>query len=63
MSKIEKQLKIKILLSAFLDSIREYELEANKSIAEDDRESLEFVQIFLESDKGFKPFLSLLNNE
>ena len=38
----------KELLVRFLDSIRDYEHEAGKSIYSDDRESIEIVEIFLE---------------
>ena len=38
----------KELLVRFLDSIRDYEHEARKSIYNDDRKSVEIVEIFLE---------------
>ena len=42
---------IKQLLTAFLDSIKDYEHEAGKRIYDDERESVEFVEIFM-NDKG-----------
>lgn len=45
--------KIKNMLRLFLDSIRDYEHEAGHSIAQDDRNSEEFVEIFLDSEDAF----------
>lgn len=43
--------EIKNILCEFLDSIRDYEHESGKSIYEDERESMEFVEIFLKDKK------------
>lgn len=54
MTYLEKQLRIKNMLRIFLDSIRDYENENNSKICNDDRDSLEFVEIFINSDDGFE---------
>ena len=46
----------KQLLTQFLDSIRAYEHEANKSLAEDDRDSIEFVNIFLNGEHSYSKY-------
>ena len=49
---IEDPAKYKDLLVDFLDSIRDYEREAGHSLADDERESIEFVNTFLTDQDG-----------
>ena len=44
-------METKRLLVKFLDSIRNYEREGGVRICDDERESLEFVQIFLQKTR------------
>ena len=53
--------KLKNLLRIFLDSIRDYESELNQGIYLDERESFEFVDIFLNSEDAFD-YKSLTDN-
>lgn len=46
--------QIKNMLRIFLDSIRDYELENDQKICDDERDSIEFVEIFIDSDDGFE---------
>lgn len=50
---IELQLHLKNMLRLFLDSIRDYEHESSNKICMDERESLEFVEIFIDSEDSF----------
>ena len=54
MDNTEKSLRIKNLLRLFLQGIRDYEKESGTTIAYDERDDLEFVEIFLNSDDGFE---------
>lgn len=45
--------KIKNLMRLFLDSIRDYEHETGIAIRHDERDSEEFVDIFLDSEDAF----------
>lgn len=45
-----KMTEFKKELVHFLDIIREYESEAGKSIAQDERESIEFVEIYFSTE-------------
>lgn len=48
---MERQLKN--MLRLFLDGIRDYENECGESISKDERDSEEFVQIFIDSPDAF----------
>jgi len=49
----EREQKIKNLMRLFLDSVRDYEGECGSAIHFDERDSEEFVEIFLESQDAF----------
>ena len=49
----EASLRIRNLMRLFLNSIRDYEGECGEPICKDERESLEFVDLFIESEDGF----------
>lgn len=52
-SQMELNLRIRNLLRLFIDSVKDYEHECGESICKDDRESLELVDIFLDSEDAF----------
>ena len=56
--------RIKNLMRLFLDSIRDYEGESGDAVRFDERDSEEFVQIFLDSEDAFdyREILKLNNN-
>lgn len=53
MSKEEIELRIKRMMCLFLDSIRDYESENDEPISNDERQSSEFVDLFIESEDAF----------
>lgn len=44
---------LKNLMRLFLQSIRDYEHESGKAIYHDDRDEMEFVELFIDSEDGF----------
>ena len=50
---LELNLRIRNLMRLFLDYVRDYEHENKEPICQDERGSLEFVDIFLESEDAF----------
>lgn len=53
MTDLELNVKLRHGLTMFLDSIRDYENENRSLICDDERDSLEFVDIFFESQDAF----------
>ena len=49
----ELESELKNLMRLFLNSIRDYEQECGEAICKDERESIEFVEIFIDSEDGF----------
>ena len=46
-------LRLKNMLRLFLNSIRDYENQTSEAVEHDERESSEFVEIFIDSEDGF----------
>jgi len=53
MERKEIKEKLKNLLRLYTNSIKDYELESGHSIGQDERESIEFVDIFIDSEDAF----------
>lgn len=53
MERKEIEEKLKNLLRLYTNSIKDYELENRGSIGQDERESMEFVEIFIDSEDEF----------
>lgn len=49
----EKERKLKNMMRLFLNGIRDYERESGSPICYDERDSEEFVQIFIDSEDAF----------
>lgn len=52
-NKIEASLRVKNMMRLFLMSVMDYEGESGEAICKDEREPLEFVEIFLDSEDAF----------
>lgn len=60
MDAIQLNVKIRNGMRIFLDLIREYERERKSAICYDERDSLEFVDIFMDSEDSFD-FIEIIN--